>query len=239
MSSIIVALCSGAGFLGASTVARAGNRMGATARSIAVAVAAGILLAVAFADLFPEALELAGERAVWAFVGGFSLLLVVETWTRGHTHHAPDDHVHRHATTPFVVGLALHNIADGFVLGVAGPRSPQGALVVGAGVLIHQVPVGISLAAVLAASRTNRSEQLRLALPLAAAIPLTTVVSSLLLSPSDRALGLLVGTAGGLLTYMAAAHLLPEAQREHRSRLPAIGFVATLALATLLLTAPH
>jgi hypothetical protein len=51
-------------------------------------------------------------------------------------------------------------------------------------------------------------------------------------APTDAALGLLTGIAGGVLAYVGAAHLLPEAQAERPSRLTGIVFAATLILTT-------
>ena len=63
---------------------------------------------------------------------------------RAHTHHLPDEHVHKHALGPFVLGLAVHNLADGFVLGVGAKAGAVTSWLVGLGVLVHQIPVGIS-----------------------------------------------------------------------------------------------
>jgi zinc transporter ZupT len=51
-------------------------------------------------------------------------------------------------------------------------------------------------------------------------------------TPTDAALGLLTGIAGGVLAYVGAAHLLPEAQAERPSRMTAVLFAATLVLTT-------
>ena len=233
--SIVASLLSAAGFFAATLLALFAKRIGVRTRSFSVAVAAGIVLALAFADLFPEALELGGRTAVWGFIGGFAFLLVVEMFTRGHTHHSPSEHVHRHALTPFIIGLAVHNLADGFALGVSVELSAVATVTVGLGVLVHQVPVGLSLAAVLVAARATRAEVLRVAIPLALVIPLATAVTAALPTASDRTLGVLVGIAGGVLTYMGASHLLPEAQAEHRSPLPGLLFVTALVATTLAL----
>ena len=59
-------------------------------------------------------------------------------------------------------------------------------------------------------------------------------------SPGEGTLGLLTGVAGGVLAYIGAAHLLPEAQAEHTDRFASILFVATLVLtAASLMFIPH
>jgi zinc transporter, ZIP family len=233
MNAILLALLAAVGFSGASLLALLGGELRAKGRSYSAAVAAGILLALAFVDLFPKGLEVAGEAAIVGFVGGFTLLFLTEAFTRAHTHHAPEESVHKHALGPFVLGLAIHNLADGFVLGVGAQTSAITAGLVGLGVLVHQVPVGISLAAVLLAARATRTRVVRTAALLGLAIPLAATLTMALPAPGEGALGLLTGVAGGVLAYAGAAHLLPEAQAEHPSRVTAGLFAATLIITTV------
>jgi zinc transporter ZupT len=235
MNAILLALLAAVGFSGASLLALLGGELRAKGRSYSAALAAGILLALAFVDLFPEGLELAGEAAIVGFVGGFALLFLTEAFTRAHTHHAPEESVRKHALGSFVLGLAIHNLADGFVLGVGAQASAITAGLVGLGVLVHQVPVGISLAAVLLVARATRAAVVRTAVLLGLAIPLAAALIVGLPVPGEGTLGLLIGIAGGVLAYVGAAHLLPEAQAEHPSGVTAGLFAATLVLTTFCL----
>ena len=233
MSAIIGALFAAVGFTGASLLALLGRGVGPASRSYGAAFAAGILLALAFADLFPEGLELALEPAILGFVAGFSLLFLTELSTRAHTHHVPEEGVRKHALTPFVFGLAIHNLADGFVLGVGAKAADVTSWLVGLGILIHQVPVGISLAAVFVAARATGARVMTTAILLGLAIPLAASATLALPTPGDGSLGLLTGLAAGVLAYVGSAHLLPEAQAEHSSRKVGLLFVATLVLTAL------
>ena len=229
MSAILMASLAALGFTAASLLALLGGELGARGRSLSAAFAAGILLALAFVDLFPEGLELGGETAIVGFVGGFALLFLTESLSRAHTHHLPEEHVHKHALGPFVLGLAIHNLADGFALGV-GAKAAVTSWLVGLGVLVHQVPVGISLAAVLLGAHVGRAGVMRTAVSLGLAIPAAAAVTVAFPAPGEGALGLLTGVAGGVLAYIGAAHLLPEAQAEHTDRFAGIMFVATLLI---------
>src|ERR671920_383400 len=75
MNAILLALLAAVGFSGASLLALLGGELRAKWRSYSAAVAAGILLALAFVDLFPEGLELAGEAAIVGFVRAFASTL--------------------------------------------------------------------------------------------------------------------------------------------------------------------
>jgi zinc transporter ZupT len=240
VNAILMAAVAATGFSAASLLALLGRELGARGRSYSAAFAAGILLALAFVDLFPEGLELAGETAVAGFVGGFALLFLTEAFTRAHTHHLPEEHVHKHALGPFVFGLAIHNLADGFVLGVGAKAAAVTSWLVGLGVLVHQMPVGISLAAVLLAARAGRARVMRTAVLLGLAIPAAATLTVAFPVPGDGTLGLLTGVAGGVLAYIGAAHLLPEAQAEHTNRFAGIVFVATLVItAAGIMALPH
>jgi ZIP family zinc transporter len=232
---MIMAGLAAAGFAGASLLALLGGELGVRGRAYSAAIASGILLALAFADLFPEGLEMAGGLAIFGFVGGFILLFLTEALTLAHTHHSPEEHVGKHPLGPFVVGLAIHNLADGFVLGVGAKAAAVTSWLVGLGVLVHQVPVGVSLAAILLAARADRPQVVGTTVSLGLAIPLAAVLTVILPAPTDAAIGLLIGLAGGVLAYVGAAHLLPEAQAERPSRITAVLFAATLVVTTMAL----
>ncbi len=235
MSVIFLAVMATVGFSVASLLSLLGGDLGARGRSYSAAFAAGILLALAFADLFPEGFELAGETAVVGFIGGFVLLFLTEAFTRSHTHHSLEEPLLKHTLGPFVLGLAIHNLADGFVLGVSAEASGVVSGLVGLGILVHQVPVGISLAAVLVAVRATRSRVIRTTVLLGLAIPLAAILTLAFPVPGDSTLGLLTGVAGGVLTYMGTAHLLPEAQSEQPGGVAAVFFAVTLAAITTIL----
>jgi zinc transporter, ZIP family len=233
VNAILLATLAAIGFSGASLLALLGGEVSAKGRSYAAAFAAGILLALAFVDLFPEGMELAGEAAIAGFIGGFVILFLTEVLTRAHTHHSPDEHVRKHALGPFVLGLAIHNCADGFVLGVGAKASAITSWLVGLGVLVHQMPVGISLAAVFVAAHASNPRILRTAVWLGLAIPLAALATVAWPVAGDQALGFLTGVAGGVLAYMGSAHLLPEAQAEHPSRGIGALFAATLVITAI------
>lgn len=233
MTALAMAALAAAGFSLASLLALFGRELGVRGRSYATAVAAGILLALAFADLFPEGLEIAAEPAILGFVAGFVLLFLTESLFGVHTHHSTEEPMHKHALGPFVLGLGFHNLADGFVLGVGARAEVVTSWIVGLGILVHQVPVGISLAAVLVAAHASNSRVAWTTVALGLAIPVAAVLTVMLPAPGGGTLGLLTGAAGGVLAYVGAAHLLPETRAEYLSRTTGVIFAATLVVTTI------
>jgi zinc transporter ZupT len=234
VTALLVAALAAVGFSGAALLALLGRGASPTLQSYATATAAGILLAVAFADVFPESLELAQGAAVGGFLGGFAGLFLAELLTHSHAHPSDDEHSHKHSLGSFVLGLCIHNSADGFVLGVgakAAALTAVGALDLG--VLVHQVPVGGALAAVLVAAQTSRGRMTGTAVALGLVIPVMAGLTLALPTPSEGLLGLLLGVAGGVLAYVSAAHLLPEVQAERPNRASGFVFFGALVLTTV------
>jgi zinc and cadmium transporter len=229
MTAVILGLVAAFFFIIPRLVTLRNEALTGSGRSFAIAIAAGILLVLAFGDLFPEAYQEAGRGAVVGFIVGFALLFLVETFTHAHIHHAADEHLQQHSLTPFVLGLGIHNAADGFALGVSTDLS------LGFGIIIHQLPVAISLAAVFATAHASRRDLLRTSAVLGLIIPIAAGLTAALPLPNLNAVGILTGVAGGVLTYMGATHLLPEAQAEHPRPAVGITFIATLAVMTTLL----
>jgi zinc transporter ZupT len=236
VTALLVAALAAVGFSGAALFALLGQGASPALQRYATAAAAGILLALAFGDLFPESLAMAHRAAVVSFLGGFAALFLAETLTHSHAHPSEDEHSHKHSLVAFVLGLSIHNSADGFVLGV-GAKSVA-VTAVGAldlGVLVHQVPVGGALAAVLVAAQTSRGRMVGTAVALGLVIPVAAGVTLALPAPTESSLGVLLGVAGGVLAYVSASHLLPEVQAERPRRASGFVFVLALALTTVAL----
>lgn len=249
MNELLLAIIAGAGFSVSAMLGLVGVSVRASVRLASAAIAAGVLLAIIITDLVPDALEDAGRtRMAFGFVIGFAVLFVMEMLTHAHTHHHDDeghDHHehdaiahHAHAKRPFLFGLGLHNITDGLAIGTTAALSSSAASAVTIGVIIHQLPVGVSFAAVLAAADASRRYIMRGALVLGAMIPIgAAIVHVLPLSTMTQ--GTLLAVAAGALTYVAAGHLLPEAQSERRHAIvgPAfiISILVTVAWFTLLM----
>jgi zinc transporter ZupT len=71
------------------------------------------------------------------------------------------------------------------------------------------------------------------------AIPAAATLTALVPVPGDGTLGFLTGVAGGVLAYIGAAHLLPEAQSEDTDMSAGLLFAATLLIASVGLIVFH
>lgn len=258
---LFLSLVAAVGFLLATFLVDTTAGRSIALRHLSVVVAAGILLGVALADLVPETFELLDATSAALWIGaGFLVLFLVEEFTSGHTHHhephEPGAHAHAHshahahasedeacvpyhAVLPFLVGLGLHNFVDGVVIGASHQVSEAAGGGVALGILIHQLPVGLSFAAVLLASGMVHRRMRRNAALVAGLIPLGALVVLIAPDLGDGTLGALIGVAAGAILYIATGHLLPEAHSEERRPGVAAAFVIALVGSILLISALH
>ncbi|MCL6439318.1 MAG: ZIP family metal transporter [Rubrobacteraceae bacterium] len=241
MDALFAASLAGAGFCGASLFGLLGGRITQRARACLLALAAGIILAFAFADLLPESVEAAGPKAIACFATAFAIMALLEGFSGGHHH--PDET----ATTtrpmevggatalfPFVIGFALHNLAEGFVVAAGAGASAVAAGGIGLGVMAHKIPEGGSLGAVLAGSETGRMKVVCVAVFLGLVVPAAAALTLVFSTPGEGEVGMMSGAAGGVLCYLGASHLLPEA-REGGGREAGLVFAGSLLCTGVLL----
>ena len=213
-----------------------------------MAIAAGVVVATAIADLLPEAFELVGEgsalqvgiAAITGFIG-FSFLEAFlhqssfeHGGAPGHDHSEDHDHVAAVSRAPDeararqgtgIIGLlppislVIHSAIDGLMIGFAFQAGDEIGLIVLLAVLAHDFADGMNVATV--ALEAARGTRLAIAFVFldAAAAPVGGFLSSLI-SIDDRTLGLLLATFAGVFLAVGAGHLLPESQHRDPRRGP-------------------
>jgi len=193
---------------------------------IAVPFAAGALLAAAFLDLLPEALEHGATREVmvWA-LGGFLLFFVLERFLGWFHHH----HAHE-AKTPalkrrarsirslIVVGDTLHNAIDGMVIGAAFLADPTIGIITTIAIAAHEIPQEIGDFGVLLSLGMRRRTVLLVNISSAL---ITVVMAALVFGLGTSLAGIepiLLALAVGMFVYIAASDLVPSIHEEPSTR---------------------
>ncbi|GHH73663.1 ZIP family metal transporter [Streptomyces sulfonofaciens] len=206
-------------------------------RHLVLGFAGGLMLGVVGFDLLPEALEGAGEHvfgvpaALLLFVTGFLVAHVVERLLAmrqaEHGAHRPDQ-------VPQVgIGAAAamvgHSIADGVAIGASFQVDEAMGLTVALAVVTHDFADGFNTYTVTRAYGNARRSAVAMLFADALA-PVLGAASTLLFSIPEQALGCYLGFFGGVLLYIAAAEILPEASHRHPARSTLLCTVAGAAL---------
>ncbi|MET9466187.1 ZIP family metal transporter [Streptomyces sp. NPDC006544] len=210
-------------------------------RHLVLGLAGGLMLGVVGLDLLPEAMHAAGEEvfgvpmALLLFVGGFLVahcaerLLAVRQASHGARNGDAHENGHPHAygradgehggRAP-QVGLAAaaamvgHSLADGVALGAAFQVGGGMGVAVTLAVITHDFADGFNTYT-LTRLYGNDRRKARLMLLADAVAPVVGAASTVLFTLPEEPLGAYLGFFGGVLLYLAAAEILPEAHHEH------------------------
>ena len=231
-----------------------GGRGARTLQRLAVPFAAGALLAAAFLDLLPEAIEHGEAPQVLQFaLGGIVLFFVLErslSWFHHHHEHGsePNHLGHRKRNTSLIViGDTLHNFIDGLAIGAAFLVDPAVGLITTAAIAAHEVPQEIGDFGLLLAKGMAQRKVLLVNLLSAVA----TVIGAVLVYGFGGELALseslLLAVTAGFFIYIAASDIIPTIHAEPERRwanlqtIVLIGGIVLVGIAAQLVhgLAPH
>lgn len=184
------------------------------------------MLSVSVVHILPEALK-ETELAIYAFIAGFLLIYLIEEILTPHAHdHGHDDHTHEdphehydHVALVSWIAIFIHTLFDGLGIRAGFGISSEIGYAILAGVVIHQAPVSLSLAAIFQGSKFRKNIQILFLVLFAFAAPIGFIISDIVLSHvSSIFTGLATAFAGGSLLYVATADLLPVIHSQTRKK---------------------
>lgn len=177
--------------------------------------AAGSILAIALVHLMPEALEL-NPKAFLYMTAGFIAFYLIETVLLLHPgpemHHL--EHTEKEGRAAFgtmvFIGLFVHSFIDGIIIGVGFEVNAAVGVLSALGIILHELPEGVSTFSVLVISMA-RKKALVLSYLVALATPAATVITVLFIGKvPDRMMGMLLALAAGSFIYVSASDLIPQ-----------------------------
>lgn len=199
-------------------------------RAVVYAFCAGALIGGAALVLLPDARQLFADSGtnlpaglVWAFAAiGFGIFYVLE---RGR--HRLESM--RLAGVSGALGLAVHSFIDGVVIGQGFRAGEETGVVLAAAVLLHKLADGVGAVGVMLGTE-HTLRQTTAMLVLTAVAPVLGVLAQSFVTLPVSLLALLLSLFAGMLLFLAASHLLPEAMQNRRepSSVPIV-FLAGLA----------
>ncbi|MFF8912345.1 ZIP family metal transporter [Streptomyces sp. NPDC015032] len=193
-------------------------------RHLVLGFAGGLMLGVVGLDLLPEAVDAAGEpvfgvpAALLLFVGGFLAAHLVERLlaVRQAAHGAGEERVPQVGLTA-AAAMVGHSLMDGVALGAAFQVGAGMGAAVALAVITHDFADGFNTYTITSLYGNARRKAL-LMLFADALAPLVGAATTLLFTLPEEPLGCYLGFFGGVLLYLAAAEILPEAHHEHPAR---------------------
>jgi ZIP family zinc transporter/zinc and cadmium transporter len=180
-----------------------------------IGFAAGVMLTVAFLHILPEALEV-NRNALLIVLVTFIAFYVLEHLLMIHSCAEEECETHPMGWIGFI-GIGFHSALDGLAIGIGFEAAFNIGVVASIGVLLHKLPAGMNITALLLHSGYGRRRTLIMSLIVAAATPIGAVAAHFLFQGvSPAVLGGLLACSAGSFIYIAAADLLPETHRNSR-----------------------
>lgn len=190
----------------------------------AMALTSGLVLGLVGFDLLPEIFEgvhTQGLDPVWPmvlFVSGFLFFHVVEKLILVHegAEHEYGPHHHPKLGMARAIALAGHSFLDGLSIGVGFQVSSAVGYAVALAVVGHRFADGFDTATFMLLHK-NKLSHIKNFMAVVIAMPIVGGLASLTVTLSESALTIYLGFFAGLLMYIAASNILPQAHTKSTS----------------------
>ncbi len=205
-----------ANLLGAWAVTRSA-RLGLKAIELAVAFAAGFMLALALAGVVPEALRKDPEVGATVILVGYLLVHLTQHTVTPNFHFGEETHHVTHAASlSGVIGLLLHTFFDGVAIASGFLVSPSLGVIFFLAIFLHKLPEGVTVSSLVLAA----GESPRRAVWAAALLGGATILGVLLTERTQLLVRHGLALSAGVTLYVGASNLVPEFQGKIGWRLP-------------------
>lgn len=192
--------------------------------STALALTAGLVLGLVMFDLLPEIFEIVQSQKldpVWpmiAMTAGFLLFHVFERFVPLHETSEKEYVPHRHPRLGTIRAVALsgHSFLDGLSIGVAFQASSAVGTAVALAVIGHRFADGFDTTTFMLFHK-NKLSHIRGWLAVVVLMPIAGGLVSLAWSLSQSVLAIYLGFFAGLILYISASNLLPQAHAKDSS----------------------
>lgn len=184
-------------------------------------LAVGTFLGLILYELIPETLASSPEWGGVVIGAGFIGFYLLAHILHKRLHRlGTEDCDKKGGATLLLIGDAVHNLADGIILGGAFMISPVAGVAVAVGIALHEIPQEIiEFGVLLRAGYTKRQAALR-NLFSASSIFLGVIIVFLLAEFAESYVWVIAGLAAGNLLYLAASDLLPRIHNDNEYGTP-------------------
>jgi len=195
---------------------------------------AGLMTSVVCFELIPEALKLSGTFATFAGIfTGIIVILAIEAYINNSDFikNRKKSYVKNHKTKSSLlragilmsIGIALHNLPEGFAVGSGFEASLNLGTTITAVIIIHDIPEGIAMALPMKTGGFSKTKTLIYTILSGVPMGIGALMGAVLGGLSDFYIGACLGFASGAMLYIVFVNLIPESKKIYLGRLSSIG----------------
>ena len=196
------------------------------------AIGAGVLISSAFLVIIPEALDIIENHIKSSTIGlvilcGFVFMLLLETFGFPHAvHHDEDKDIFGFSA---VIGLIIHAIADGLLIGASVSSSTKMGLIIFVAIMLHKGPAAFGLSSFLKHIKMDDKKSQMYLILFALSSPIVAILTFFVLKDTsfatDENIGLILLFSAGVFIYVATVDVLPEVHSHDHQNESSILFV--------------
>ncbi|MBI5682910.1 MAG: ZIP family metal transporter [Deltaproteobacteria bacterium] len=180
--------------------------------AILISFSGGVVLTAAFVNILPEAMEINSQSLVYVLIT-LIVFYIAEHAMMIHSCREGDCESHSMGWLGFM-GIGFHSLLDGVAIGAGFEASFSLGIVATIGVLLHELPEGITITSILLHTGFSKKNTLLLSWVVAIATPVGAIGSYFFLKDiSKEFLGFFLAIAAGSFIYIGASDLLPETHK--------------------------
>ncbi len=198
---------------------------------------AGIMIALICFDVLPDAFIMGQDLFVFLGVTlgvGLGLFLQQITATVQHTLHIAEGQMVQTGIA-LLIGIAVHNIPEGFALGSIAATSQETLLNFAMIICVHSIPEAVALTIPLKEAGAKLSFIVAIPFVLGAVMGVGAVAGYVFSQISEAFVAVSLGLASGIILYIVCEELLPESKHIWNGRLTSVATVMGVLLGMLVL----
>ncbi|NLD47966.1 MAG: ZIP family metal transporter [Clostridiaceae bacterium] len=202
------------------------NRISRRWLSLTMEFSAGLMTSVVCFQLIPESFEYGGKLSTFIgiFAGILTILLIEEYIRRlDFIKTAKEGSGLLKAGILMSIGIALHNLPEGFAVGSGFGASVSLGVLLTAVIVIHDIPEGVAMAVPMRAGGFSKSKAFILTALSGVPMGVGALIGAVLGGISQKFIGMCLGFAAGAMLYVVYGELVIESKRLYLGRLPSIG----------------
>ncbi len=213
--------------------------------SLLLGVSAGIMAAISFLDLIPEAIQ---EGTIYtAMIGillGMAIIGILDLkFPHRHFSMTKDGcgKYNKHLKTGILlsIGIALHNLPEGVAIGASFMVTFQIGLLLSILIAIHNIPEGMAVAAAMCVGGVRSKKVLLITALAGVHMGIGAFIGVALGGVSPWALSVSLGFAAGAMLYIVFDELIPDAHRKAEGHSAIMGILAGILIGIFFIELLH
>jgi zinc and cadmium transporter len=201
--------------------------------SLLIAFSAGLLLSAGLNHMAIESIAISGRWAMVALSFGFVFIYGYEKMAMTHACREKGCKTHSFGY-PALIGIGFHSFLDGFVIAISFEFEKTLGFMVIMAVILHRLPTGISLTAILLSHGYKESKAWVILIIVSLLAIIGGIVGVVIELSNTFILSLAIAFSGGLFIYISTTNLIPIAHKNNQDyRVPIfflIGFFSIMAI---------